>query len=43
MEGIETVLWLLSWPVFIFACYQLAKFMIKKTNLLSSTDEPEQV
>lgn len=32
MNYFESILWLISWPVFIIVSYQLVKYILKKTE-----------
>ena len=35
MEYIDSILWYISWPVFLIVSYQLVKYAIKKLNYLN--------
>jgi len=34
MNHLESILWLISWPVLIIVVYQLVKYFLKKVNYL---------
>jgi len=34
MSYLEAVIWLLSWPVLIFATFQLIKYILKRVDYL---------
>jgi hypothetical protein len=34
MSYLEAVIWLISWPVLIFATFQLIKYILKRVNYL---------
>lgn len=34
MDYLSSILWYLSWPLFIFICYKLAFYAIHKLNFL---------
>jgi len=34
MSYLESIIWLISWPVLIFATYQLILFLLKRKDFL---------
>ena len=34
MNYLESILWLVSWPILIIVVYQLVKYFLKKVNYL---------
>ena len=39
MEHLESIIWLISWPILVFASYFLANYGIKKFNTNKKMDE----
>jgi len=38
---ITEIIWLFSWPLFIFICYQIVRFAVKKYEKLDEKTSPQ--